>query len=329
MGLIDKQMYLRDLQEKLGHILNTDEVNRIIAAADEALIDYEVTSAPTGGGGQTDSDDLLRYFLDAKRVEGRSEKTVERYRYLLTRLTQETGVPLQKMTVYHIRSYCTKERERGISPNTLEGYRQVYSSFYGWISREGLIEKNPLANLTAIKQPQVVRKPFSPVELAKIEEAAASLRDRAMIAFLASTGCRVSEVCSVNRADVHFNTQRLTVTGKGNKQRMVYLDDVTIMLIARYLEQRTDDSPALFAGRGTGRMTPCGVRSMLKRIEAASGVENVHPHRFRRTRATTLIDKGMPIQEVAKILGHDNLDTTMCYVYIDERSVGEHFRRYA
>ena len=329
MGFLDKQMLLRDLEAKLGAFIPANDVHKILIAADEALADYEVTSAPNGGGDFDDSLDLLKYFIEAKRIEGRAEKTVERYEYLLRRFMEDMKIPFSRVTVYHIRNYFTQERERGISTSTLEGYRSCYNSFFGWLHREGLIRSNPMANLTAIKQPKVVRHPYSAEELAKLTEAATCLRDRAMIAFLASTGCRISEVCAINREDLDSKAQTLIVLGKGNKQRRVWCDEVAAMRLRMYLESRTDDNPALFLGKGGKRLKPGGVRCMLKNVGKRAGVDNVHPHRFRRTRATSLIDKGMPIQEVATILGHDKLDTTMRYVFINEANVAADYRKYA
>lgn len=329
MSYIDKQMLLRDLESKLGAFVPANDIHRILIAADEALANYNVTSAPDGDGGFDDSRDLLKYFIEAKRIEGKSEKTVERYEYLLNRFLQDTKVPFAKVTVYHIREYLTSEKERGMSASTLEGYRSVYNSFYGWLFREGLIRSNPMANLAVIKKPKVVRHPYSAEELARLTEAADKLRDRAIIAFLASTGCRISEVCSINREDLDSKAQSLIVLGKGNKQRRVWCDEVAAMRLRLYLETRTDDNPALFIGKGNERLKPGGVRSMLKKIGARAGVDNVHPHRFRRTRATSLIDKGMPIQEVATILGHDKLDTTMRYIFINEANVAADYRKYA
>lgn len=327
MGLIDKQQFLLDLSARLGDFVPANDVHRILAEADEALQGYEMTTLPPGG--DDDSKDLLKYFLDAKRVEGRSEKTVARYEYILNRLLKDTGIPFRRMTVYHIRNYYTAERERGISSRTIEGYRQTYSSFFGWLQREGLLDGNPMNNLTAVKTPKVVRKPFSSVELAKLNEAAETNRDRTLLSFLRSTGCRISEVCSVNRDDVNFQSLSLKVHGKGDKERIVFIDDVTAMHLKRYLDERTDSSPALFTGKGTDRLQPGGVQRILKKLGQASGVENVHPHRFRRTLATSLIDSGMPIQEVATILGHDKIDTTMTYVYIDVKNVANAYRRFA
>lgn len=330
MSIADKQIFLRELKERLGDFIPGNQIDRILEETSDVLVDFEMISTPTGG--DDDSEDLLKYFLDAKRVEGRAESTLERYSYLLQRLRKDTGVPFSRMTVYHIRGYFTSERSRGISASTIEGYRSAYAEFFKWLAREGLIKSDPMVSVSPIKQPTVERLPFSPVELERIEAAAMDPddhRDIAIINFLTSTGCRVSEMCGADRADVDFQKQQLTVLGKGAKERTVWFDDVAAFYLEKYLKERTDDDPALFLGRAGIRMQPGGVRAMLKRIEEKSGVENVHPHRFRRTRATTLIDKGMVIQDVATILGHRKLDTTMTYVYIDKRNVANNFRKYA
>lgn len=328
MSILDKQMLLRDLETRLGDFIPANQINQILAAADEALLNFEVTSAPTAGP-DGDSEDLLRFFLDAKRVEGKSEKTLSRYSYILKRLQTGTGVPFSRMTVHHIRGFYSAERARGIASSTLEGNRQVYSSFFGWLTREGLIQHNPMVNLASIKQPKVVRKPFDAAELAKLEKAAEDPRDRALIAFLESTGCRVSEICQMNTEDIEESNNSLIVHGKGDKERRVWFDKETAMWLEEYLLTRTDSDPALFIGRTGKRLTPDGIRCILNRIAARAGVENVHPHRFRRTRATTLINRGMAVQDVATVLGHSKLDTTMRYIYIDEKLVENNFRKFA
>lgn len=146
--------------------------------------------------------------------------------------------------------------------------------------------------------------------------------------FVDATGGRISEVCALNRNDIDFRTLEIKVLGKGNKERKVYMDTVTAMILQRYLDGRTNESPALFDGKGTTRLMPQGIRAILKRIGTAAGVTNMHPHRFRRTLATSLIDNGMTIQEVAHILGHERLDTTMKYVHVSDNNVSTNYQRY-
>ena len=329
MPLLDKKLYLADLEARLNDFVPANDVRRIIEQAADTLMAYDLTTLPSDGGTPDESDNLVKLFLDAKGVEGRSKSTIEHYRYVLGRLKESMDVPFSKMTVHHLRSWLMEEKDRGVSLRTLEGNRYVLTSFFGWAWKEELIAKNPTNNLAKIKQQKVIRKPYSSVELEKLKESAKSTRDLAIIAFLLSTGCRISEVCALNVLDINFRSRCVKVLGKGNKERVVYLDDVCVMYLERYFRERSDDREALFLGKGTDRMTPQGVRAMLKRIESRSGVENVHPHRFRRTLATNLINHGMPIQEVAAVLGHDKIDTTMKYVYIDQTNVENAYRKYA
>lgn len=236
------------------------------------------------------------------------------------------------MTVYNIRSYLSAEEKRGVAASTRENRRQVLSSFFGWLSREGLIEKNPMLNVAPVKQKKVKRKPFSNREIAKLRRAALNpndSRNMAIILFFASTGCRVGEVCKLNRDDIDMKEQSVTVLGKGDKERTVLFDDDAALYLSSYLSEREDDEEALFLGKFNERMTPGGMRYMMRQLGKKAGVTNVHPHRFRRTRATSLIDHGMQIQNVSHLLGHEKIDTTMKYVYIDEQNVATDYRKYA
>lgn len=326
MSIASKQMLLNELEERLSDKLSARDLQAFVTDTSSLLARYEVEFKAQESHA---SEDYLKAFLDAKQIEGRSQKTLERYRYILKKLLVETGVPLPEITTYHIRSYLIREKSRGIGDKTIEGTRTVFSSFFGWLWKEGLIERNPCANIGAIKCTKKIRHPYSDVEIEKLKESCDTLRDRAIISFLLSTGCRISEMCGLNRDDVDFESLECQVLGKGNKERTVYIDNVTAMLLKRYLKSRADFVQALFIGKGSERMTPGGVRARLKTIAERAGVENVHPHRFRRTLATNLINHGMQIQEVASILGHDKIDTTMTYVYIEKNNVKNAYRRYA
>lgn len=328
MSLLDKKLYLAELEERLGTVLPAAQARRVAELAGEALAGYELTSLPDPGGHDDESEGLLKIYLDAKRIEGRSPLTVKRYEQILRRLRDEVGVPFSRMTVHHLRGWLMADRDRGVQLSTLEGMRYILTAFFGWCWKEELIPKNPSANLASIKAPKVIRKPFSGEELEKLRTACRTTRERALICTLLSTGCRVSELCSLDVLDVNFREKKITVMGKGSKQRIVYLDDAAAVHLDLYLRERCDADPALFVGQ-RGRMTDAGVRQLLKEVAGRAGVENCHPHRFRRTLATGLIDHGMAIQEVAAVLGHDKVDTTMTYVYVDQTKVESAFRRYA
>ena len=326
MGVLEKQLLLEELSRKLEIFLPAPEVHRAIAAAGETLAAYTVESIAPGD--EDDSDGLIRLFLEAKASEGKSQKTIYEYRRTLDRLHEVMPVPLSKVTVYHLRGFISSEMQRGCKASTVATYRSVFCSFYGWLTLEGLIERNPCNNLSPVKAPKEVRKPFSREDILKLLDALKDQpRDAALVQFMLASGCRVSEVCSVDREDLDLERRKLTVMGKGSKERTVFLDDDACYRLSLYLESRTDDSPALFPGRCTDRLQPPAVRRMLHKAADRAGVEDCHPHRFRRTLATGLIDGGMAVQDVAKVLGHSKLDTTMEYVYQSASGVEAAYRR--
>lgn len=272
----------------------------------------------------------LRKYIATKRVEGLSDSTLRRYYYTNLALIRFVRKPLYDVTTYDLRFYLSYRRQQGgISNRTLDGMRRCYSSFFSWLSAEGLIGRNPCAALAQIKYRKQVKKPYSAVDLERIRQACSNIRDLALVDFLYSTGCRVSEVARLDIDDIDFDSLECTVIGKGNKERIVYLSPVAAMHLREYISSRQDFSSALFTGRGSNRIGKNGIEALLRRIGAAAGVDNVHPHRFRRTLATNLLDRGMNIQDVAAILGHADLKTTQIYCYISQSNVRAAYQKYA
>lgn len=327
MSIAAKQVLLHDIESDLGAFLTADNTTNVMRIISERISSFEVEQSKNDVS-DAESDELLATYLSAKQLEGRSEKTLARYEYIIKRMYEKVNVPIRKISVFHLRTYLSGEKDRGISDSTLDGIRQVLSAYFGWLQKEGLLPSNPTVNLNSIKTIKKVRKPYTAIDIEKLKECCENDRDKAIMSLLLSTGCRISEICALNRNDIDFINKEILVLGKGNKERTVFIDDVTAMLLQRYLANRKDDSLALFVGKGTERMQPCGIRKMIHAVAERAGVENAHPHRFRRTLATTLIDHGMPIQEVAAILGHDKLDTTMKYVYLNKNNVKNSYNKY-
>lgn len=328
MSVAAKQTLIKTLCCRLGDVVTANQLSEIEMALNIELANYEIECIERVES-DSDTQDFLDAFFAAKELEGRSKKTIRLYSNLLYRFFEDTHTPIRQITVFHLRAHLQHEKERGISDKTLEGQRSIFCSFFGWLHKEGLLPNNPTANLAPIKCAKIVRLPFTEVEIEKLRENCSCTRDKAIVSFLLATGCRISEVVALNRDDIDFKSGKLVVFGKGAKERQVYLTDVAIMYLQRYLMERTDDFPALFITRQNTRISPNGVRKMLHQVEERSGVENVHPHRFRRTLATSLISHGMPIQEVAAVLGHDKLDTTMTYVYLSNDNIHNNYRKFA
>lgn len=323
-----------DILQKVTQVLIGKVENGIIELVQDTLIielnAYELTERCTEVAVRDDSaEGMLNKYIATKRVEGKSEKTLRRYREQDLALLNFLGKPLEKITTDDIRFYLSVKRQRDkLKNSTLDGMRRCYNSLFGWLTDERIIPYNPCASISQIKSTKVIRKPFSPAEIDRMRRACDNIRDLALLDFLYSTGCRVSEVENLNITDVDFSRRECVVLGKGNKQRTVYLTEVAAENLQEYLNSRKDFDEALFTGKGN-RMKKSGIEALVKRLGKKAGVENAHPHRYRRTLATNLLDRGMNIQDVAAILGHADLKTTQVYCYISQINVKSAYCKYA
>ena len=326
MAMEAKAEFLNEMEKELGSVLTYNDMTKTLSIIADKLSMYDVEATE-----QTDNcqDDLLDAYAAALSVRCMSEKTIERYKYVIGKMLNAVKVPTRNITVYHLRSYLAQEKTRGISDRTLEGNRQTICAYFNWLQREGLVQHNPAANLGSIKYQKKEKDVYDEADIERMKFGCKNIRDRAIVCFLSATGCRISEMCGLDRKDVDIADMECTVLGKGNKVRIVFLDRVAAMTLQAYLDTRSDDEPALFVGKGSTRMTPGGVRKMLRQLGEDAHVKHVHPHKFRRTAATTFIRHGMPIQEVATILGHEKLDTTMQYVVLDKSDIKNAYRKYA
>ena len=333
MAIDAKVSFLGQVERKYAELLTMKEMGQAMQIISDVLEGFDMRECSRWEDEQTD--DLLDSYIASMRVQGRSEKTIHRYEYMIGRFMKYTNVPTRKINVYHIRNWLADEKKRGVQDSTLEGHRQILSAYFGWLFREALIERNPMVNVGPIKVPKKQKKIVTDIEMEKLKQACEKMpgikryRNRAILTFLASTGCRVSEMTGLDRDSVDLKSLECVVHGKGDKERVVYLDPVAGMLLQQYLAKRKDDGEALFVGKEGRRLEPGGVRAMLNELAKSVGVEHIHPHKFRRTRATQLTRHGMPIQEVANILGHEKLDTTMGYVVLDRDTVKANYRKFA
>lgn len=334
MAIDAKVSFLRQIEKECADKLTVTDLQKTLRVLSDVLEDYDIKpKARRRVLGQ--KDELLDAFIEAMKVQGRSPKSIERYQYIIRRFMKYARVRSKSINVYHVRSWLTAEKERGLKESTLESNRQVLSAYFGWLFRESLIERNPMANVGSIKVPKKKKQIFTDVDLEKMYKACEQMpkneqmRDRVIIRFLMTTGCRVSEMCELDRDAIDLRNQECVVHGKGDKERVVFFDAVMAMMLEEYMDARKDDNEALIIGKGRRRLEPGGVRAMLKHIEKISGVQHIHPHKFRRTLATDLARHGMPIQEVANVLGHEKIDTTMEYVVMDKEETKTNYRRYA
>lgn len=277
------------------------------------------------------SQDLLALFLTAKGVEGCSPKTIEYYEATLRHMDKSLAKPYTQIESDDLRRYLSDyETERGSSKVTIDNIRRIMSSFFSWLEDEDYIVKSPVRRIHRVKTAQITKETLSDEELETLRDACESKRDLAVVDLLASTGMRIGELIRLNVADVNLQERECVVTGKGNKQRPVYFDARAKLHLAEYLETRADNNSALFVSLDSKarRITVGGMELRLRNLGKKVGVSRVHPHKFRRTLATHAIDKGMPVEQVQKLLGHAKIDTTMHYAMVNQNNVKASHRKY-
>lgn len=275
--------------------------------------------------------DLLALFLTAKKVEGCSQKTLRYYEDTLTRALTTLNKPVSKIESGDLRQYLNDyETVRRTSKVTIDNIRRIMSSFFSWLEDEDYIVKSPVRRIHRVKTAQLAKETLSDEELETLRDVCESKRDLAVVDLLASTGMRIGELIRLDVADVNLQERECIVTGKGNKQRPVYFDARAKLHLTEYLETRADNNSALFVSLDSKakRITVGGMELRLRNLGKKAGVSRAHPHKFRRTLATHAIDKGMPIEQVQKLLGHAKIDTTMHYAMVNQSNVKASHRKY-
>ena len=268
--------------------------------------------------------EYLQMFLDAKKIEGCSERTLHYYHVTVERLLQNIGTPIRKITTEEIRCYLsTYQQINRCSKVTVDNIRRNISSFFSWLEEEDYILKSPMRRIHKIRTKQQVKEIISDEAIEKLRDHCTCIRDLAMIDLLYSTGIRVGELVNLNIADVNLEARECVVFGKGDKERRVYFDAKAKLHLQNYLNSRSDSNPALFVTLDSphSRLKISGVEVRLRELGRSINLSKIHPHKFRRTMATRAIDKGMPIEQVQKILGHSQIDTTMQYAMVNQTNV--------
>ena len=268
--------------------------------------------------------EYLQMFLDAKKIEGCSERTLQYYRVTVERLLLSIATPIRKVSTEEIRSYLSEYQQiNGCTKVTVDNIRRNISSFFSWLEEEDYILKSPMRRIHKIKTKQQVKEIISDEAIEQLRDHCACTRDLAMIDLLYSTGIRVGELVNLNIADVNFEARECVVFGKGDKERRVYFDAKAKLHLQNYLNSRADNNPALFVTLDVphNRLKISGVEVRLRELGRSINLLKIHPHKFRRTMATRAIDKGMPIEQVQKILGHSQIDTTMKYAMVNQANV--------
>ena len=324
-----KELLITEIQRRMLPYLNNEQLVQLKSILTHVMQDVTLTYEALTSA--ENSKNALESFLTAKRIEGCSEKTLAYYQKTIEAMLSNIGKTAQQITTDDLRQYLTMYQvQRGSSKVTIDNIRRILSSFFSWLEDEDFIVKSPVRRIHKVKTAKVVKDTYTDEALELMRDNCTSERDLALIDLLASSGMRVGELVTFNREDLNFNERECVVIGKGNKERLVYFDARTKIHLQNYLDHRTDGNPALFVTLKAPyhRLMIGGVETRLRELGKRLNIPKVHPHKFRRTMATTAIDKGMPIEQVQQLLGHQKIDTTMHYAMVKQQNVKLAHRKY-
>ena len=320
---------INDIEQAMLGVLNNEQMSQLRKVLDYTFRDINVSSK--NNEECSGNSELIDIFLSAKRVEGCSDKSMHYYRSTLNNAIRKIGKNISHITTDDLRSYLNDyQLTSGATKVTVDNIRRILSSFFSWLEDEDYIVKSPVRRIHKVKVGKTVKETYSDEALEQMRDHCEGIRDLALIDLLASTGMRVGELVKLNRNDIDFENRECIVTGKGDKQRRVYFDARTKIHLQRYLAERIDDNPALFVSllAPYDRLQISGVEIRLRRLGRELNIPKVHPHKFRRTLATMAIDKGMPIEQVQHLLGHQSLDTTLQYAMVNQTNVKMSHRKF-
>ena len=320
---------INDIEQAMLGVLNNEQMSQLRKVLDYTFRDTNVSSK--NNEECSGNSELIDIFLSAKRVEGCSDKSMHYYRSTLNNAIRKIGKNIRHITTDDLRSYLNDyQLTSGATKVTVDNIRRILSSFFSWLEDEDYIVKSPVRRIHKVKVGKTVKETYSDEALEQMRDHCEGIRDLALIDLLASTGMRVGELVKLNRNDIDFENRECIVTGKGDKQRRVYFDARTKIHLQRYFAERIDDNPALFVSllAPYDRLQISGVEIRLRRLGRELNIPKVHPHKFRRTLATMAIDKGMPIEQVQHLLGHQSLDTTLQYAMVNQTNVKMSHRKF-
>ena len=325
-----KEELITGVMQQMLPYLDNAQLKRLKQVMEQILFYYEITDAEVKQV-EDDSNELMAMFIAAKRIEGCSEKTLKYYQTTIAAMITSLGKNVRHILTEDLRTYLTDyQNSHQSSRVTIDNIRRILSSFFSWLEDEDYIIKSPVRRIHKVKTASSIKETYSDEELEKMRDNCEELRDLAMIDMLASTGMRVGEMVLLNRDDINFTERECKVFGKGDKERVVYFDARAKLHLQEYLESRTDDNSALFVALRAPhrRLQIGGIEYRLREMGKKLNIPKVHPHKFRWTLATMAIDKGMPIEQLQRLLGHQRIDTTLQYAMVKQSNVKSAHRKY-
>lgn len=325
-----KEQLIDSVLQALQGVLNCQQTKCLKQVLRQTLQTVKITPIEQQEP-QRDNLALLQTFLSAKQIEGCSERSMHYYQSVIAPFLNAANLSVQQLSTAVVRQYLSDyQSQHNVSKVTIDNMRRILSSFFAWLEDEDYIVKSPVRRIHKVKTDSLIKETLSDEQLERMRDQCRHLRDLAMLDLLASTGMRVGELVRLNRADLNIQERQCVVFGKGNKERIVYFNARAKIHLEAYLHERTDDNPALFVSLHAPyrRLQISGVERRLKALGRSANIERVHPHKFRRTLATMAIDKGMPIEQVQKLLGHVRIDTTLHYAMVSQQNVKMSHRKY-
>ena len=325
-----KEIIKNEVLQSMIHLLRDDQYEKLKEVLDMVLVNYKIEEIKDVLNGE-DNQHYVESFLSSKRLEGCSEKTLHYYESTIQIVLNTIQKHVKHITTDDLRKYLTDyQNVHKSSRVTIDNIRRILSSFFSWLEDEDYIVKSPVRRIHKVKSATTIKETYSDESLELMRDNCNSLRDLALIDILASTGMRVGELVLLNIDDINFNERECVVFGKGDKERIVYFDARTKIHLQNYIDSRSDENKALFVSmrKPYNRLTIGAIETIVRNIGKQLEIPKAHPHKFRRTLATKAIDKGMPIEQLQKLLGHQKIDTTLQYAMVKQSNVKIAHKRY-
>ena len=322
-----RELFVEKVIDTTGEFLDNNQRIKLKEILTEICLNYhiEILEQNQKQEIQKNNEEILNKFISSKEIEGCSVRTLKYYKDNITKMLDTVNLPINEITTETLRNYLSNYKNNSTAGMvTIDNIRRTLSSFFAWLENEDYIVKSPVRRIHKVKAT------LTDENLEKLRDTCSNVRDLAILELLISTGMRVGELTRLNIADINFQERSCIVLGKGNSEREVYFSAKSKMYIKKYLETRTDNNEALFVSliKPYNRLGISGIEIAIRNLGKQANINKVYPHKFRRTMATMAIDKGMPIEQVQKLLGHIKIDTTMEYAMVNQNNVKNSHRKY-
>ena len=328
-----RELFVEKVIDTTGGFLDYNQRIKLKEILTEICLNYhiEVLEQNQKQEIQKNNEEILNKFISSKEIEGCSVRTLKYYKDNITKMLDTVNLPIDEITTEILRNYLSDYKSNSNAGMvTIDNIRRTLSSFFAWLENEDYIVKSPPRRIHKVKTTRRVKETLTDENLGKLRDTCSNVRDLAILELLISSGMRVGELTRLNISDMNFQERSCIVLGKGNSEREVYFSAKSKMYLKKYFETRTDNNEALFVLliKPYNRLGISGIEIAIRNLGKEANINKVHPHKFIRTMATMDIDKGMPIEQVQKLLGHIKIDTTMEYAMLNQNNVKNSHRKY-